>query len=104
LPHYKKATYRGLSFESDVEFNEFMSQHKEGNIVKYKSYTSSSTDRLVAHGFTGSHGVRIKIQGKTGRDIKKYSRNDYENEVLFGRNTKFKVAKVYKTLIILTEQ
>ena len=105
LPNYNKATYRqiGFDFQGKEEYNRFINHHINNKYINYEQYISSSknyndyevTDRLK---------VEITIEGKTGKDIRGLTGIKEENEVLFKRNTYFKIIKVDENKIWLKEK
>lgn len=102
LPSYKGEVYRGTGFSNDAsgidKFNNFLSMHKEGNIVTYKSFTSSSLSKDIAFGsFTGETSVanfNFYIKSKNGKAIWEISPIKSEQEVLFDRNSNFLVKSI----------
>lgn len=82
MPPFKKEVFRGDSLPDAV-----LVQHKVGEILTYKAFTSTSKSRL----FQYPHCLRIS--GKSGRDISQLSHSPGEEEVLFKSGTKFKVLK-----------
>ena len=67
-------------------FDEFVSEYVEGTIITIKQYWSTSK----TEGYNDLAKIKIYIQNtKNGRDISSIGLN--ENEVLYERNSKFKV-------------
>lgn len=105
LPNYNKTTYRqiGFDFLGQKEYDNFINQHKNNKLINYDQYISSSKnyndyeieDRLK---------VEIKIEGKTGKDIRGLAGIKEENEVLFGRDVLFEIIKVADNKIWLKER
>lgn len=89
LPKYQGNVTRSIMFNEN-ELKEFLKIHQEGKKVKYKSYTSSTTGMR----YNDESNMELHIKSKTGRDIRKFNKN--EQEILFKRNTIFKVSKVKK--------
>lgn len=87
MPKYNKEVTRSVSITSD-DIDYFLKDYKEGNIIKYKAYTSTTKGEI----YNPDAKVQITIKSKNGRDISEY--NPDEQEVLFVRNSKFKVLKV----------
>ena len=90
LPKYDgdKPLQRDYFFTPDGA-DEFMSQLREGSEFIDKAYISTSK----GHYGEGTEQVHVTIaKSETGRDISIY--NDGEKEVLFARNTKFKVSNI----------
>ena len=109
--HYKeknvyydgKSLFRGMSFESQRGLNSFLDMHKEGSIVSYPSFTSTSLanpndskDKKV-NGNWGSKPVQITIKQKdntAGKWVDQRKRSVDEGEILFPVGQKFKVVKI----------
>lgn len=96
LDKYEGEVYRSLSFQFEDEYENFTKEHKNGNIIIYKAYTSSSTEI-----YDDSMKVQMIIKSKNGRDMRSFNKN--EKEILFPRNTKFIVEKVEGDKIWLKE-
>ena len=84
MPIYKGNTTRSLKFDKN-ELEIFLKQHFIGNTVKYKSYTSST----IGSRYNELSNVELHIKSKSGRDVRKF--NSKEQEILFGRNTTFRI-------------
>ena len=104
LPEYDGTSYRGISFESPEEAKKFMKQFKEGNLYEDKGFMSTSWDKDVADEFRTEFGegfyegnLTLEVRGKKGKFISAFSSDEatqYEAEILFGPNSKFRVAKI----------
>lgn len=103
LPRFDETTYRGLRFYDEEERMSFVGQFVEGDYVKMPAFTSSAA---TEQGFGYNHydtgnGVQIEFRSKQGRDLtgKKGGRayNTTEQEVIFERNTTFRVVSRTKT-------
>lgn len=81
--HYKGEVNRSLEFLSNSDMNDFIAQHKPGNIISYNQYISSTTDLV----YNESAQIQMHLLSKTGKDIRDFNKG--ENEVLFSRDTKF---------------
>lgn len=66
----------------------FMKDYKKGNIIEYPSYTSTTAGDI----YNPEARVQMSIKSKNGKDITAY--NKEEQEILFKRNSKFKVIQV----------
>ncbi len=64
--------------------------------VNEPSYTSASIEV-----YDSSMKIQMIIQSKNGRDLRNY--NNFENEILFKRNSKVYVERVEKNYLWLTE-
>lgn len=98
LPASPGTSYRNMKVDSNSpEFDNFIKSHREGGIVTYRAYTSTSgISDIASFGGKGDTMIRMKINGKSGRDISKYSKGMDEQEILFGRDSKFVIKKVKK--------
>lgn len=88
MPVYKGEVIRSLMFDKDGLI-EFAKKHSIGEKITYTAYTSAST--LTAN-YHEKPTVLLKILSKTGRDIRAY--NPEESEILFPRNTNFRIISV----------
>ena len=87
MPKYEGNVTRSVSVSSnDIDY--FLKNYKVGSIVKHKAYTSTTKGDI----YNPDARVQMNIVSKNGRDITKY--NKEEQEILFIRNSKFKVKKV----------
>ncbi|MCQ2736604.1 MAG: ADP-ribosyltransferase domain-containing protein [bacterium] len=85
LPPYKGTTvYRGAEMPQA-----FFDEHKPGAKVTYSAFTSTSTKALP--GFKGNTALTIDCAGDRGRgkDIKEFSKFEYESEILFPPDSEF---------------
>lgn len=91
LPQYQKPTYRIISFDlaGEKSYNEFVKQHRPGSVINYPAYTST-TKQPNGYPMDGRSLVHMRIDGRSGRDISQFGNED-EQEVLFKRNTSFKI-------------
>lgn len=106
-PKYKGTTYRGMSFENKADFDNFASKMEKGNYTSDKSFMSTTKDENIVKNFLGEDEmmayrakVKVKGKGKSGADLTKNVEKKggdigppKEGEVLFERNTKFKIEK-----------
>ncbi len=95
-PKYHGVTYRGISYRSQDGFESFLKDLKDDNILQDQAYGSTSTLTGKADQFVAgtSYRVVMKIRGESGVYLGKASSHPGEKEVLFPRNTKFKVHSV----------
>jgi len=89
FPKYEGEVTRSLELDSEM-LKEFLNVHKEENIIEYKAYTSTTTGTR----YNDNSNVELHIKSKNGRDIRQF--NNEEQEVLFERDSKFKVVKLEK--------
>ncbi len=99
LPKYDGELYRTLFFLSGADMKQFLSTHEPGDIVEYPAYTSFSK----TNDYNDAAQVFIHISNSSnGRDME--SVDNGENEVLYGRNSKFVVkSKTTKDGAVLIE-
>lgn len=89
MPIYKGIVTRSLMID-ESELENFIKQYVVGNTVKYKAYTSST----VGNRYNELSNVELHIKSKSGRDIRNF--NKEEQEILFKRNTSFKIEAIKK--------
>lgn len=87
MPKYNGEVTRSISISSD-DIDYFLKDYKEGHIIKYKAYTSTTKGDV----YNPDSKVQLTIKSKNGRNISEY--NPDEQEILFSKNSKFKVLKV----------
>lgn len=90
MPKYNGEVTRSVSISLD-DMDYFLKDYKEGYIVKHKAYTSTTKGET----YNKEASVQMYIKCKNGRDISEY--NPDEQEVLFIRNSRFKVLKIDTT-------
>ena len=105
LPNYNNVTYRqiGFDFQGEEEYNNFINRHKNNKYINYEQYISSSKN-YNDYEVKDKLKVEITIEGKTGKDIRGLAGIKEENEVLFKRNTYFKIIKVDVNKVWLKEK
>ncbi len=96
MPNYEGEVYRSLS-SVGLDVDEYLKTYEVGKIKTYPSYFSTGTEV-----YDGSFLVQYVIKSKTGKDLRKH--NPEESEILFKRDTKFKVTKVEKHKIHMEEE
>lgn len=84
FPKYEGNVTRSIMLDKDTLKN-FLKNHKVGNNVIYKAYTSTT----VGSRYNDESNIELHIKSKNGKDIRKF--NKEEQEILFKRNTKFQV-------------
>lgn len=86
MPTYEGNLQRSLFFYSDEDVKLFLEEYKKGNTLKYNEFISTTKGEV----YNPDGQVQMYIQNaKKGKDIS--SLNKGENEVLYERNTLFKV-------------
>ena len=96
MPKFEGTVYRSLSSDMMSDPEEFWNLHQPGSIVRYKAYTSSSLEV-----YDESMDVQCEIVSRAGRNISAYNEN--EKEVLFSRDSYFRVKKVSGKTIYMEE-
>jgi len=100
MPKYKGLVTRSLELDNE-QLQKFLDVHKLGEKIEYKAYTSTTCGER----YNEISNVELYIDAKNGRDIRKY--NKEEQEILFKRNSLFKVKQIEKikgTYHILLEE
>lgn len=104
-PKMEGTVYRGMMWKQDKkstkEFNAFIDQMKEGSEITFPTFSSTSTDASTAMEFATLaskkepvHSVVIDMQSKNGVYLDGASAFEVEDEVLFDRQSKFKIIGV----------
>lgn len=88
FPKYSGEVYRKVTISN---LDAFMKGYAEGDTVTFPAYSSSSTTKGT---WSGNVQYTIKTNGKKASPIFKHSQFPNEHEVLFGRNSQFRVKKV----------
>lgn len=96
LPKYQGTVYRSMSSDMMPDAEAFLQQHEIGRRIRYKAYTSTSTEV-----YDSGMDIQLIIQSKTGCDMRDV--NKMEQEVLFKRNKWFVVTKQEGDTIWLME-
>ena len=91
LPTYKGSIYRALHFNDKELFSDFINKHKIGNLYQKAAYTSTAKEPYAYLEESVPYKALLKVNEKTGKDISGYGLSG-EQEVLFARNTKFKMS------------
>lgn len=95
MPIYNGTVYRSLD-SSMMNMDDFWRRYQLGMYVNEPSYISTSTEV-----YDPAMQIQMIIQSKNGRDLRNY--NDFENEILFKRNSQFYVKRVEENYLWLTE-
>ncbi len=95
LPAYQGTVYRTLGFDDfggKEAMDEFVAQHRIGDVICYGAYSSSS--RVSdGHVIDGEYVVTLVIESITGRNLEGIGNNS-EQEVLFGRFADFATTNI----------
>lgn len=95
-PKVKGVFYRGLKFNDGEAYDNFFDEFSNNKIFMDRSFLSATSDQGVIHKFSSENAkfyASITIEGK-GVDVSDISLNPKEKEVLFPRNSKFKVVSI----------
>ena len=89
IPKYEGIVNRSVFIENQEQLNRMLNVFNNKDMQgSWSSYISSSKEI-----YDDNDNLRFIIKSKTGRDISMFNEN--EKEVLFKRNTRFKLIKVY---------
>ncbi len=106
IAKYEGEVYRGVRFDSTKDYRSTIEYYKSniGKTVTDKAYVSTGKEKKkVVRKFTSNNNsIVFTISSKNGRDVSRF--NDEEKEVIFKRNTKFKVLSVRGNNIHLEEK
>lgn len=87
MPKYSNTVTRSVSINGeDIDY--FLKDYKVGSVIIHKAYTSTTKGDI----YNPDARVQMVIKSKNGRDISIY--NEEEQEILFARNSRFKVKNV----------
>lgn len=94
-PKIEIESYRGLAFETKKGFDEFH-KLKTGDVFTDKGFVSTTYDKKIGKSFTNSdeYQVHMSIKGKNGVLVEHLSDTEKEKEILFNRNTNFKIESI----------
>ncbi|QIS18925.1 ADP-ribosyltransferase domain-containing protein [Nocardia terpenica] len=94
LPAYKGPVFRGTNLPADA-----LTQYQPGKTITEKAFTNTSKIEKGVNSGT----VRFHIMSETGRDVSKYSKTPWEQQVVFPPGTRFKVTGTHKQYIRRTD-
>ena len=93
LPAFEGTAYRGYGFNDFDDFDHAAATIYSGTFTT-PAFTSTSTSSEIADDFGfRRYNVVLTIQSKTGRQIAEYSGIAFEKEVLFDRNTVWRLVE-----------
>lgn len=92
LKNYKGISYRSTQLDQCIIDRYMINFQKKIPICDLGFFSSSKNFAVAVHGFRGN--VIYKIQSKNGKSIKKISKYEYEDEVLFLSKTKFQITDI----------
>lgn len=90
LPTYRGEVSRSLWFHTNDDVNDFVKQHCINSEITYSAFTSSTAGSV----YNKEAQVQLCWYSNKGKDMIKY--NPEEKEVLYPRNSKFKVVDITK--------
>ena len=96
LPSYQGTVYRSVSDMGIEDVDAFVNAHHVGGVFSSPAYVSSGT--VV---YDESFPIQYVIQSNNGKDLRVY--NPDESEILFGRNTGFRITKIEGHTIYMEE-
>ena len=96
LPIYEGTVYRSLSSFGIADIDAFVKRHQVGAVEEYPSYTSASIEV-----YDDTFPIQYVMESKTGRSLQEY--NPDEAEVLFLRDTSFKITRIDGYTIYMEE-
>lgn len=96
MPTYEGTVYRSLSNFGIQDVQEFVDSHVPGSAMRFAEFLSCSSAV-----YDEDFPVQYVIRSKNGRNIQKF--NSKEQEILFGRKSKFRITKVEGHTIYMEE-
>lgn len=96
LPIYSGTTYRSLSDFEIEDVNAFVAQYKVGETVAFKEYFATGKEI-----YDESFPIQYVVNSECGRDLSEF--NEKEQEVLFCRDSEFRIVKVEGHTIYLED-
>lgn len=96
MPKYEGTVYRSLDSSVMENPEEFFKLHQPGRIVGYKAFTSTSLEV-----YDEKLDIQCIIKSKTGRNITSFNEN--EKEILFERDSLFRIEKINGNTIYMEE-
>lgn len=95
-PKFTGTTYRDIGFNNETEFKTFVKTLESTGGFTDKGFFSTTKRKIISGYGKGKYKVRFEVKGKNGVDVKNVSRNPGDEEILYDKNTTFKVKKVIK--------
>lgn len=96
MPVYEGTVYRSITDFGIDDINAFWANYIPGKTIRFPAYTSSGTEV-----YDDSFSIQYVIQSKSGRDVRKF--NPKEFEILFPRDSEFRIVKVEEGTIYMEE-
>jgi hypothetical protein len=92
LPKYKGLVFRGSNLTNEV-LQEYVECFKSNTIILHSFFTSTSKSFFIAEKFFKGN-VFFTVLSKNGLDVSSLSQYPTEEEILFNRDTNFKVTSI----------
>lgn len=99
ITEFSGHVYR-ISFHSGTDQELLDATGNIGGVISWPTYLSTSKFLINS---PGSGGIAYNIISKTGKSIETLSKFPSEKEILFGRNTKFRILKVEGRTVFLEQ-
>lgn len=93
FPQYKGTTFRNLSFGSKKAFEEFLLEHKKGEVIKLKAFTSTPKSPN-GYKVSGEFIVHMEFRGESNADISETYGLPRQQEVVYMPETEIRVSDV----------
>ena len=90
MPKFTGNVTRSVDIKGE-DMDYFLRDYVVGNVIEYKAYTSTTEGEI----YNPDVRVQMDILSNSGRNITKYNKD--EQEILFARNSKFRVINVDKS-------
>ncbi len=90
MPKFTGNVTRSVDIKGE-DMDYFLRDYVVGNVIEYKAYTSTTKGEI----YNPDVRVQMDILSNSGRNITKYNKD--EQEILFARNSKFRVINVDKS-------
>lgn len=94
--------YRGIGKEEIA----FLNSYKEGDVLMYKNFMSTTSDELVSANFIRNNiiktgeGVLVIIQAKNAKTLKKFSDAEKEIEYMLKSRTEYEIIGIKPNVVI----
>ena len=96
MPTYEGTVYRSITDFGIDDIDAFWANYIPGKTIRFPAYMSSGTKV-----YDDRFPIQYVIKSKSGRDIRKF--NPEEFEILFPRNSEFRIVKVEEGTIYMEE-
>jgi hypothetical protein len=98
-PKMEGTVYRGMKFDSNEDFDKFLSQIENNKSFKSKSFTSTSIHEksAIGHATSKYNNILFEIKSKNGVFLNGMSKIPGEGEILLDKNAKFNIINIDKS-------